>query len=296
MTKPPNVPKPVCGKKSGGTTLHTLQTPTPSTSTDAHADETSVQKTITTPAMTQETHDAIDVLLLLGTIGVPPNPPVDPEDNKILMPIGGNSLATDDILPSTNEATGVTVNSPKSGTELGEAINNDNVEELDVAELDNNKQPENDDPNPENKDNTNTDGANQNSKAKDNIKKRFVTRQFGLKRRTKPQRKFKCGVCATKLDTVHDYNQHYLDNHLPTPCPYCPRVFTSPWTMTKHQYSHAETMFKCETCGQGFSFRSQYLSHCKVHLTIQGFVFFKAKCRQRFKRESELNAHLKAHK
>ena len=88
MTKPLNVPKPVCGKKSGGTTLQTLQTPIPSTSTDAHKqkDDSSVQKTITTPAMTQETQDAIDALLLLGTIGVPPNPTVDPEDNEILMP------------------------------------------------------------------------------------------------------------------------------------------------------------------------------------------------------------------
>ena len=74
MTKPSNVPKPVRGKKSCGTTLHTLQTPIPSTSTDAHTDDSSVQKTITTPATTQETQDAINALLLLGTIGVPPNP------------------------------------------------------------------------------------------------------------------------------------------------------------------------------------------------------------------------------
>ena len=86
VTKPSNVPKPVCSKKSGGTTLHTLQTLIPSTSTDAHTDDLSIQKTITTPAMTQETQDAIDALLLLGTIGVPPNPTVDPEDNEILMP------------------------------------------------------------------------------------------------------------------------------------------------------------------------------------------------------------------
>ena len=66
--------------------------------------------------------------------------------------------------------------------------------------------------------------------------------------------------------------------------------------MAKHRYSHAESMFECETCGQGFSFHSQYVSHCKVHLTIQGFVCFKVKCGQRFKHESELNAHLKAHK
>ena len=97
------------------------------------------------------------------------------------------------------------------------------------------------------------------------------------------------------LDTVKDYNQHYLDNHPPTPCPYCPCLFSSPRTMAKHKYSHDEIMFECETCGQGFTFKSQYESHRRVHLKIQGFVCFKAKCGQRFKRESELNAHLKAH-
>ena len=224
VTKPSNVPKPVCSKKSGGTTLQTLQTPIPSTSTNAHTDGSSVQKTITTPAMTQETQDAIDALLLLGTIGVPPNPPVDPEDNKILMPIGGNSLAADDTLPATNKATptGVAVNTPQVGSVLGVAIKNDTMDEPDAQEP-NNKQTENDNTNLENKDNANIDRANQNNNIKDNKKKTFVTRQFGLKRRNK----FKCGVCAKELDTVRDYNQHYLDNHLPTPCLYCPRLFTS---------------------------------------------------------------------
>ena len=79
------------------------------------------------------------------------------------------------------------------------------------------------------------------------------------------------------------------------PCPYCPRLFSSQRTMAKHKYSHAETMYECETCSQGFSFYSQYNSHRKVHLSIQGYVCFKAKCGQRFKRESKLKAHLKAH-
>ena len=98
-----------------------------------------------------------------------------------------------------------------------------------------------------------------------------------------------------ELETVHDYNQHYLDNYPPTPCPHCPHLFSLPHTMAKHKYSHVEVMFKCETCGQGFTFKSQYKSHHRVHLKIQGFVCFKANCGQRFKRESELNAHLKAH-
>ena len=126
-------------------------------------------------------------------------------------------------------------------------------------------------------------------------KKTFVTKEYGLKKRAKSKCKFKCGVCAMELDTVKDYNQHYLDNHPPTPCPYCPCLFSSPRTMAKHKYCHDEIMFECETCGQGFTFKSQYESHRRVHLKIQGFFCFKAKCGQWFKCESELNAHLKAH-
>ena len=97
------------------------------------------------------------------------------------------------------------------------------------------------------------------------------------------KRKFQCGVCAAELETVHDYNdynQHYLDNHPPTPCPHCPCLFSLPHTMAKHKYSHVEIMFECETCGQGFTFKSQYDSHHRVHLKMQGFVCFKVNCGQ----------------
>ena len=139
------------------------------------------------------------------------------------------------------------------------------------------REPGNGDTIPKNNDNNNDVNKNTNSNEK---KKTFVTRHFGLKRRNKQKQKFKCGVSAKELDTVREYNQHYLDNHPPTPCPYCPCLFSSPRTMAKHRYSHAETMFKCETCGMGFSFHSQYVSHHRVHLTIQGFVCFKPKCGQ----------------
>ena len=169
---------------------------------------------------------------------------------------------------------------PKPGTVLGVAIKTDLV---------NNPTPTTDEPD-DNKESGKIQLENQGAK-----KKTFITKEYGLKKRVKSKRKFKCGVCAMELDTVKDYNQHYLDNHPPTPCPYCPRLFSSPRMMAKHKYSHEEIMFKCETCGQGFTFKSQYESHHRVHLKIQGFICFKAKCGQRFKRESELNAHLKAH-
>ena len=226
VTKPLSVPKPVHRK------ARVPPNATPSTSTDASKDESLTQGTITKPATTQETQDVIDALLLLGTMGMPPALPENPEDNEILMPIGGNSTVNDDNSATTNVATTTTTtvstNSPKVGTVLGIAIKSDTGgEPVDTQEPES-KQTDNDDLNEENKAKTNVDEDDQNKSAKNNKKKTFVTQQFGLKRRNRPQRKFKCEICAQELDTVHDYNQHYLDNHPPTPCPYCPRLFTSP--------------------------------------------------------------------
>ena len=213
-------------------------------------------------------------------LGTPPDSEYpDEDDNANLMPIVGPIKAnlvpappvppTADLNPANPLKT-----VPKPGTVLGTAI-----------KLDDNNNP--------------TPTADETKKpVEENMgvkKKTFITKEYGLKKLNKIKRKFKCGVCAMELETVRDYNQHYLDNHLPTPCPYCPRLFSSPCTMAKHKYSHDEIMFKCETCGQGFTFKSQYESHRRVHLKIQGFVCFKVNCGQCFKCGSELNAHLKAH-
>ena len=284
-TKPSNVPKPVCRRDS---------TPknTPGTSTNINKNVSTKQETITKPATTQETEDAIEALLLLGTMGMPPpSSENDSADNEALMPIGVN-LMTDDNIGTDADAAPPIISTelPKTGTGQEVAIEKDTGGDPSDVQEQEPKQPDTKKKQREPKLPIKDDDENKGDK-----KKTFVTRQFGLRRRNRPKRKFKCERCAQELETVHEYNQHYLDNHPPTPCPYCPRQFISPRMMAKHRYSHAETMYECETCGQGFTFRSQYLSHCKVHLTIQGFVCFKAKCGQCFKRESELNAHLKAH-
>ena len=219
-------------------------------------------------------------------LGEPPDQAhLDEDDNANLMPIvGGNKAGADPVpavppLPDENHTT-IANPAPEPGTVLGVAIKTDVV---------NNPTPSTDEPY-NTKESGDTRLENQGAK-----KKTFITKEYGLKKRVKSKRKFKCGVCAMELETVKDYNQHYLDNHPPMPCPYCPRLFSSPRTMAKHKYSHDEIMFECETCGKGFTFKSQYESHRHVHLKIQGFVCFKANCGQRFKWESELNTHLKAH-
>ena len=68
-TKPSNVPKPVRRRER-------IPESTPSTSTDTNntKDVSRAQETITKPATSQETEDAIEALLLLGMMGMPPPP------------------------------------------------------------------------------------------------------------------------------------------------------------------------------------------------------------------------------
>ena len=54
-------------------------------------------------------------------------------------------------------------------------------------------------------------------------------------------------------------------------------------------------MYKCKICDKGFQFESQKREHMRVHQTQGDWVCFKPKCGKRFKRESELNAHLFSH-
>ena len=54
-------------------------------------------------------------------------------------------------------------------------------------------------------------------------------------------------------------------------------------------------MYKCEVCSRGFQFASQLKEHKRVHQTQGDWVCFRPKCGKRFKRESELNAHLVSH-
>ena len=79
------------------------------------------------PATPQETQDAIEALLLLGTIGIPPPPPEDnTDDNAVLMPIGGNRVTDDsNITNSVPKRASTDLNPPKPGTVLGVAVKTD---------------------------------------------------------------------------------------------------------------------------------------------------------------------------
>ena len=141
-----------------------------------------------------------------------------------------------------------------------------------------------------------TDGDKDNDTHEVKIEKKDLNiKQYGIKRKYKLDRKFKCKLCGEKLSSVQEFNQHCLYNHPPLPCPDCTHMFISPQTLVKHRYTHADYMYECADCGHGFTFKSQLESHRKVHLKMAGFVCFKPKCVKCFKRESELKAHLIVH-
>ena len=109
-------------------------------------------------------------------------------------------------------------------------------------------------------------------------------------------RKFRCGKCDRSFESQHDVNVHFKETHPPVKCDYCDRSFACPASMLKHRYSHYETMIGCDTCSKGFQFQSQLTEHQRVHQVIGDWVCFKPGCGKRFKRESELDAHLFNHR
>ena len=126
-------------------------------------------------------------------------------------------------------------------------------------------------------------------------KKVFKTVEYTLKRKYSKPRNFSCAKCANKFETQKELNKHFRDTHPPVKCDLCEKYFENLTAMLRHKYKHYEYMFECKICGKDFHFESQKWEHMRVHQTQGDWVCFKPKCGKRFKRESELNAHLYSH-
>ena len=113
----------------------------------------------------------------------------DLDDNEILMPIVGPQNQNAEPLPPALPVMNLPnnpedVTTPKPGTVLGIAIKTGQTDNTPNA-----------DDQPNDADDKQTDDKN--------VKKEtFVTKEYGLKRRVKTQRKFKCGVCTAELETI----------------------------------------------------------------------------------------------
>ena len=148
----------------------------------------------------------------------------NPDDNASLVPITG--VAPDEVPetsqvdeqalepPQTNQTPNPLINvpgNPPPGIVIGTAIKTDGDIDNDTQEV--------------------------------KIEKKDLNiKQYGIKRKYKLDRKFKCKLCSEKLSSIQEFNQHCSDNHPPLPCPDCPRIFISLRTLAKHRYMHADFM------------------------------------------------------
>ena len=90
---------------------------------------------------------------------------------------------------------------------------------------------------------------------------------YGLKRH-RPAVKGRhcvCSVCGLKFTSSTDYINHYSRVHPPLPCANCPKVFTNPLSLQKHQYHHIGKKHLCDVCNRQFPFSSQLKDHKKSH-------------------------------
>ena len=123
----------------------------------------------------------------------------------------------------------------------------------------------------------------------------FKTVEYKLKRKYAKPRKFSCVSCNSSFTSQKEVNEHFRTTHPPVKCDMCEKSFDTPAAMLRHKYKHYEYMYECDVCSRGFQFASQLQEHKRVHQTQGDWVCFKPKCGKRFKRESELNAHLVSH-
>ena len=76
---------------------------------------------------------------------------------------------------------------------------------------------------------------------------------------------FKCVRCALLCKTIAELNEHFRTKHRQLKCQDCDKTFAKPRSFQKHLYLHKKPNHQCDTCGKGFSFRSQLNSHVPVH-------------------------------
>ena len=217
----------------------------------------STSHTLTTPATQEETADVLKQLSTMDDI------PDDNQDDDTTIPIAPQLQQQPQVIPKVEGPPDTDIKPPMLPRVIGTAIKMEKPAGTVIT--------------PQSQ------------------KKVFKTVEYKLKRKYVKPRRFSCVGCNSSFSRQKELNEHFRTSHPPVKCDICEKFFDTPAAMLCHKYKHYEYMYECNACSRGFHFASQLQEHKRVHQTQGDWVCFKPKCGKRFKRESELNAHLFSH-
>ena len=136
--------------------------------------------------------------------------------------------------------------------------------------------------------------SSQSNSGRGQIKIRSIT----LKRHKGQSRNYYCSNCNDNVPHkgLQALNIHHRESHDPVQCGVCNKWCSTPESLRRHSYDHANKTEICSVCGETFHFKSELKTHLITHDEREGIhQCMKGGCGKRYMRKGELVAHVKTH-